>query len=120
MAELVDETVALYRQAQPQGELVDPVLQLQQLVSASGGSEQRLLPLLSRMAPVLATEPGSTVEALDFDAATGELQVELRSSGLSVIESLRSKLQAAGLVAELVGSSSEGNTNRSRLRVVGS
>ena len=118
--EMEAQIVSLYRQAQPQGQLVDPVLQLQELLSRNGGNRQRLLPLLSRMAQVLATEPGSTVEALDFDTATGELQLELRSASLTGIESLRSKLQSVGLVAELVGSSSEGNTSRARLRVVGS
>lgn len=114
------QIVTLYRQVQPEGQLVDPVLQLQEALSRSGGNRQRLLPLLSRMAPVLATEPDATIEALDFDATTGELQVELRSASLTGIESVRSKLQSIGLLAELVGSSSEGSGSRARLRVVGS
>lgn len=117
-ADLEQQIIALYRQVQPAGALVDPALQLAQLVSLAGGNQQHLLPLLSRMAPVLASEPASQVEALDFDALSGELQLELRSNGISGIESLRSKLQAAGLLAEMVGSTSEGGSSRARLRVM--
>ncbi len=106
-----------FRQVQPQGAVVDPVVQLRQLLAANGGKGQQLLPLLTRMAPVLRTEPGSVVQALDFDALSGSLQLELRSAGLGGVETLRSKLQKAGLSVELVGSSSDGNSSQARLRV---
>ncbi len=106
-----------FRQVQPQGALVDAVAQLRQLLAANGGNGQQLLPLLTRMAPVLSTEPGSVVQALDFDALSGSLQLELHSAGLGSVESLRSKLQKAGLTVELVGSSSDGNSSQARLRV---
>jgi general secretion pathway protein L len=115
---LQQDIITLYRQVEPQGTLVDPTLQLRELVNVAGGNAQQLLPLLSKLAPVLASEPASQVAALDFDGVTGELQLELRSNGLGGVENLRSKLQAAGLVAELVGSTSEGGNSRARLRVV--
>ena len=111
------QITAVFRQVQPQGTLVDPGVQLRQLLAQSGGAGQQLLPLLTRMAPVLRSEPGSVVQALDFDALSGSLQLELRSSGLTGVESLRSKLQQAGLAVELIGSQSDGQSSQARLRV---
>jgi general secretion pathway protein L len=116
-AAMQQQITALFRQVQPQGALVDPVAQLRQVLVQSGGPGQQLLPLLTRMAPVLRSEPGSVVQALDFDALSGSLQLELRSSGLSGVESLRSKLQKAGLAVELIGSQSDGQSSQARLRV---
>jgi len=116
-AALQQQIAAVFREVQPQGVLVDPVAQLRQLLAQSGGAGQQLLPLLTRMAPVLRSEPESVVQALDFDAPSGSLQLELRSRGLSGVESVRSKLQKAGLAVELIGSQSDGQSSQARLRV---
>jgi type II secretion system protein L len=104
------------RRVQPQGAVVDPLRQLQQLAAAGGGAHA-LLPLLTRMAPALRGESGITVELLDFDGATGTLQLDVHGQNLAAIENLRGKLQATGLAVDLLGSASEAGTSRARLRV---
>ena len=107
-----------FRRWQPEGAMVDPVLQLQALLAARGGGGQTLLPLLTQMVPALQSA-AVAVQALDYDASSGELQLDVQSAtGFTAIERLRAALQAAGLQAELVGSTSEGVASRARLRVL--
>lgn len=111
-AQIVEE----FRRVQPEGALVDPLLQLQQLVSQGG--DHHLMPLLTHMAAVLKTQQQVAVDQLDFDGSSGALQLDVRAQALANIEALRSGLQNAGLAVELLGSSSEGNSSRARLKVV--
>lgn len=116
-AQLSDQTTGLFRSAVPQGELVDAVAQLREQVTRAGGNGQMLLPLLTQMAPALQNAQGTQVQSMDFNADTGELQLQIQSVDLGAAEALRSSLQSLGLQAELLGSSSDGAISRSRLRV---
>ncbi|HTR00277.1 MAG TPA: type II secretion system protein GspL [Candidatus Acidoferrum sp.] len=111
------QLVEQFRHVQPQGAMVDPLAQVRQALAQSGG-QHALLPLLTQMAPALAGEQGVNVDLLDFDAISGALQLDVHSQSLAAIDSLRGKLQRAGLGVDLVGSSSEGGNSRARLRVV--
>lgn len=110
--QLIDE----FRRVQPQGAVVDPLRQLQQLLVTGGGSHA-LMPLLTRMAPALRSDNSVSVDLLDFDGTNGTLQLDLHSQSLAAIEGLRGKLQATGLTVDLLGSASEAGTSRARLRI---
>lgn len=111
----IDAAVA---EALPGATIVDPLLQLRRAVVAAGGEEGTgLLPLLTRVAPLVAGNSALRVQGLEYDQASGELQLLLESNGFAVVENLRSSLQAQGLQAELLGSTSDGNLSRSRLRI---
>lgn len=117
-AQLRSVIEATAAEALPGAVIVDPLLQLRRAVVAAGGDEGTgLLPLLTRVAPLLADSRGLRVQGLEYDQASGELQLLLESSGFAVVENLRSSLQAQGLQAELLGSTSDGNLSRSRLRI---
>ena len=104
--------------ALPGAELADPLLQLRRAVTASGGGDHGgVLVLLTRMSPVFAANADVRVQSLEYSHDSGELQLVLESSGFTIVESLRASLQAQGLQAELLGSSSDGSRSRSRLRV---
>lgn len=112
--------LALYRSVQPDGVVVDPRLQLEQALAAVGATGQdSFLALLSRMAPALQASPDATVQNLEYDGSTGDLQVQLLTSDYAVAETLRTRLQQLGLQAELLGSSSDSAGSRTRLRVGG-
>lgn len=107
-----------FRCWQHDGAMVDPVLQLQALLTVRSGAGQSLLPILTQMVPALQSA-AVAVQALDYDASSGELQLDVQSvDGFAAIERLRAALQAAGLQAELVGSTSDGAASRARLRVL--
>ena len=104
--------------ALPGAALADPLLQLRRAVTASGGGDHGgILALLTRMSPVFAANADIRVQSLEYSHDSGELQLVLESSGFTIVESLRASLQAQGLQAELLGSSSDGSRSRSRLRV---
>ena len=106
-----------FNQAMPGATVVDPLLQLQRSVAALEGSDREgLLTLLTRMAPVLALPEGS-IQTLSYNGVTGELQLVLLTDGFASAERFRSGLEALGLQAELLGSTSDANGNRARLRV---
>lgn len=112
------ELVRLYRSVQPDGVVVDPRAQLEQVVAALGGSTSPgFLTLLTRMAPALAASPDAVVQSLEYSASTGDLHLQVVTAGFAAAESLRVRLQGAGLEAELLGSSSDGAQSRTRLRV---
>lgn len=112
--------LALYRSVQPDGLVVDPRLQLEQALAAVGAAGQEgLLVLLSRMAPALQATPAARVQNLEYDANSGDLQLQVLTNDYAAAESLRAQLQQSGLQAELLGSSRDANGNRTRLRVRG-
>ncbi len=112
--------VELYRSVQPDGELVDPQLQLEQALATVGAAAQPgFLTLLSRMAPALQAAPGTLVQNLEYDGASGYLQVQILTGDFAAAENLRARLQQLGLHAELLGSSSDSAGSRTRLRVGG-
>lgn len=105
-------------EALPGAEIVDPQLQLRRAVAVAGGSEgSGMLALLTRMLPSLSANPALRIQGLEYDQASGELQLLLESRGFGAVESLRASLQSQGMQAELLGSTSDGNVSRSRLRV---
>jgi general secretion pathway protein L len=113
------DLVQLYRSVQPDGELVDPRLQLEQALAAVGANQQGFLTLLSRMGPALRAAPEARVQNLEYDGASGELQLQVLTADYSGAEDLRMKLQQLGLQAELLGSSRDSAGSRTRLRVGG-
>ncbi len=113
------EIVDLFRSVQPEAAIVDPRLQLERAVATLGGSSHGgLTKLLERLAPALESSPAIQIQNLDYDSTSGELQLVIVSEGFTAAEELRAALQNLGLEAELLGSSSEGSSNRSRLRVM--
>jgi general secretion pathway protein L len=118
-AAIDEQIVDLFRSVQPDAAIVDPRLQLERAVTALGGrTHEGLTELLDRMAPALEASPAIQVQNLDYNSSTGELQLVIVSEGFAAAEALRAGLQSLGLEAELLGSSSEGTSSRSRLRVV--
>lgn len=120
LAQLQDATRREVEAVLPGAVLVDPLLQLRRVVAAQGGDgSSGLLALLTRMAPVLAAQPGVRVEGLDYSGAQGELQLLVETADFAAVETLRAALETQGLRAELLGSSRDGARSRSRLRVQG-
>jgi type II secretion system protein L len=113
------DLVQLYRSVQPDGELVDPRLQLEQALAAVGANQQGFLTLLDRMGPALRAAPEARVQNLEYDGASGDMQLQVLTADYSGAEDLRMKLQQLGLQAELLGSSRDSAGSRTRLRVGG-
>lgn len=108
-----------FRQAVPQGVLIDAERQLAGLVReaqplAQGGS---LTLLLANVLPPLAENSAITLRNIQYLGDNGELNIQLQASEYDAIENLRSRIEANGLSAELLGSSAQGNTHSARLKI---
>ncbi|HBM83407.1 MAG TPA: type II secretion system protein GspL [Halieaceae bacterium] len=110
-----------YRQAVPQGALVDAERQLQrQLDSLRGGpGAGSFVPLLERAGRVIAERPATRVLSLNYNQRGGEMRLNIVASDFSAVEQLRAGLTDAGLAAEMESSSAQGDGVRARIRVRG-
>lgn len=110
---------AAYRQAVPQGVLIDAERQLAGLVReaqplSQGGSVTNLL---AKVLPPLAERSAITLRNIQYLGDNGELNMQLQASEYDAIENLRTTIEASGLRAELLGSSAQGNTHSARLKI---
>ena len=114
------ETEQAYRSAIPRGAVMDPAQQLRRKVSAlrsSGG--EGFVSLLDRVAQVLTSVKGLELQSINYTEKQSELRLTIVAPEFNDVETVRSKLEKAGLTAELTGSNAEGSKTRARLRVRG-
>jgi len=112
---------ALYRELFPDDtRLINLRAQFDQhLAEAEGGGQQQLLQLLDQAAAAIGEEGARVqVQQLDFSAQRGDLALNLQASDFSTLESLRTRLQQAGLAVDM-GSASREETGVSARLVIG-
>jgi general secretion pathway protein L len=115
----------VFRQAMPDAKRVQDAqeararmqVRLDQLRGGPGSEQGDLLELLATAAPVISAYPDATVNRLSYrDKA---LAVELTMPTLQAVEDLRSRLQSAGVTAQVETASSQEGVVSGRLRISG-
>lgn len=122
----IDEQIEqVFRQAMPDAKRVQDAqeararmqVRLDQLRGGPGSERNDVLQLLAMAAPVIGAYPDATVNRLSYrDKA---LAVELTVPTLQAVEDLRSRLQAAGVTAQVETASSQEGVVSGRLRISG-
>lgn len=112
---------ASYRQAVPQGALVDAERQLsRQLASLRGGAGGGgFVPLLEQAGAAIAKQAGTSIVSINYNQRGGEMRMNIVADDFAAVEQLRAGLTAAGLAAEMESSSAQGQRVRARIRVGG-
>ncbi|TXS96280.1 type II secretion system protein GspL [Parahaliea maris] len=112
---------ASYRQAYPQGAVVDPEKQLQRQLDAMRGTGggSGFVPLLDRVGKVLAGEPGTRLASLNYTDRGGEMRMNIVASDYESVERIRAGINASGLNATMESSNAQGDGVRARIRVEG-
>ena len=112
---------ASYRQAVPQGALVDAERQLQRQLDAlrGGAGAGSFVPLLEQTGSVIAQRPDTRVLSINYNQRGGEMRLNIVASDFSAVEQLRAGLAEAGLAAVMESSSAQGDSVRARIRVGG-
>ncbi|PLW81934.1 type II secretion system protein GspL [Kineobactrum sediminis] len=110
---------ARYREAVPDGALVDAERQLQRQVdvlsgSASGGG---FVPLLEKAGAIIVERPGTAIVSINYTQRGDEMRLNILAEDFASVEQLRSGLAAAGLDAAMESSSAQGERVRARIRV---
>lgn len=125
---LSNENIALraaiqerYRQANPQGAVVDVEKQLDRQLAEynPAAAGVAFTPLLVSISQALAGEGAISVSTLNFDASNGDVRLDLLADNYASIESLRQRLTSTGMTATLETSSSRNDRVRARLRIGG-
>lgn len=108
-----------FRQVIPKGQLVDAEKQLRHQLNRLSGdtSYEGPVSLIARIAPLLAEGDGIELQGLSYSARQGDLRLNCHAQSFAGLEQLRGKLVEAGLDAELVHSSADGDGQQARFRI---
>ena len=116
--QLQADVESAYRSAVPQGAMVDPERQLRQKVGGSSqSSSSEFLPVIALVTPVLAQHKGIQVASMNYQSTKHELRLSVESESFSDIEKFRSSLNAGGVKAELLNSSSRQDKHQAKLNI---
>ena len=110
---------AAYRTAVPRGAVVDAEKQLQRQLDElrGGGASIGFISLIERIGRVLRSEKGAQVATINFNDKLGDVRLNLVVPDFKAVESIRARLDAAGLKADMENSNSQGDAVRARLKV---
>lgn len=112
---------ARFREAVPQGVLVDAEAQLRRQLAPlrDGGGGGRLLPLLDGVARAVQATGGAQLGSLNYAERAGEMRLTVMAPDFAGVEQLRARLEEGGLTAIMESSNAQGEQVRARLRVGG-
>jgi general secretion pathway protein L len=117
---LRQEIERAYRSVVPRGAVVNPTKQLKRKVRAlEGGGGGGFVPLLDKIAQVVAKSTGLKVHSLNYTEKQSEVRLTILAPSFDDVETARTEMEKLGLKAELTGSSSENGKTRARLRIKG-
>ncbi len=110
-----------YRQAMPEGALVDAERQLRRQLDGlrGGGGGGGFVRLLEQAGAVIAQRPGASIVSINYNQRGGEMRLNLVANDFAAVEQLRAGLADAGLAAVMESSSAQGDGVRARIRVGG-
>ena len=108
-----------YRELNPQGRARDYLKALQQQLTAARGSARGVgfVTLLARTGQQLQAGPGLQLTSIHFNEKSAALRLQLLAPDFAAVESLRTRLVAAGLQVQMEHSSKRDQRVRARLQV---
>jgi type II secretion system protein L len=108
-----------YRQAFPQGAVVDAEKQLRRQLDALGGTGQGsgFVALIERVGAAIAGMPGTSIASINYNDKGNEMRLNIVAEDFEGVEQLRSRINEAGLEAIMESSTTQGEQVSARLRV---
>lgn len=110
---------ASYRQAFPQGAIVDAEKQLRRQLDALGGTGQGsgFVALIERVGGAIAGMPDASIASINYNDKGNEMRLNIVAADFEGVEQLRSRINEAGLEAIMESSTTQGDQVSARLRV---
>lgn len=92
----------LYKSKYPNERIVNLKRQVERKLAASGGGDpnQSLAGLLLQLQPLLAQQPGLSLDNLRYDSKKAELRFQATADGFQSFEQLKTQLQQQGFTVE--------------------
>lgn len=110
-----------YREAYPQGAMVDPETQLKRQLAALRGSGQSsgFVHLVEQVGTAVAANPGTSIATLNYNFSDrgGEMRMNIEAADFAAVERVRATINESGLQAIMENSSARDDRVRARLRV---
>lgn len=121
-AALAAQTEAVYKQAFPDGRIVNPRAQMEQQLKAlrqQGGDDVNFLALIAQLGGVLAATPDLELTSANF--RDGYLDVDLTAGNVQVLDQLKQQINAKGGLKVEIQSATTGADQKvqGRLRIQG-
>lgn len=109
----------VFRTVVPNGPANDPErrLRIKARDLEPQGEGTQVLPLLGDVLPKVQAQGEITLKGVYYTADSDELSLNLQASTFNAIESLRGAIESAGLSAELLSSSAQGDNLSARMKV---
>ncbi len=116
---LRQQVEAAYREVVPQGAVVDPERQLKRKLDElrGGGEGAMFMPLLDKIGRAVQAEKGAQLTSINFNDKVGDVRLNIVVPDFKAVEAIRTRMDAAGLEAQMENSNTQGNTVRARLKV---
>ncbi|MET0379154.1 MAG: type II secretion system protein GspL, partial [Spongiibacteraceae bacterium] len=113
------QTFTLYRELFPaERRVVSPRKQMANHLRGSGQPvAESLLPLLAKAATGFGSDANTHIDELRFNQQQNNLQVQLRTSSLEVLEQIKKRLDASGLSAEIGSAQEQGGSTVGRMQI---
>lgn len=110
---------ATYREVNPRGKARDYIKAMQQQLGAlqSGSQGIGFVSLLEQVGRVVQAETGAQMGSINFSNKQGDLRLDLVVPDFKAVESIRTRLDAAGLDAKMENSNAQGDVVRARFKV---
>jgi len=110
---------ASYRQAFPQGAIVDAEKQLRRQLDVLGGTGQGsgFVALIERVGGAIAGMPDASIASINYNDKGNEMRLNIVAADFEGVEQLRSRINEAGLEAIMESSTTQGDQVSARLRV---
>lgn len=120
-AALDEQIVAAYRQAYPDGRIVDPVAQMRNALAASSiggaGGDTEFLEMMSATASAIKQTPN--VELQNVRYGRNRLEIKLSAPDVATLDRVRTALEGAGIFsAKIEGAPPRGDVVDGRISVV--
>jgi len=117
--QLRQQIEASYREVNPRGKARDHVKAMQQQLASMRGAPagSGFVSLLAQVGIAVQAQPGAQLGTVNYSDKLGDLRISLVVPDFKAVESIRSRLNAAGLAAQLENSSAQGESVQARLKV---
>lgn len=118
-AALQQAVVDSYREAYPDGAIVDPEKQLNRQLRGLRGSGQTsgFVSLIERIGEVVSSSAGTEISSINYNDKADELRMNISAADFEAVENIRTAMNTAGLEAVMESSSAQGDRVRARMRV---
>jgi len=119
--QLREEMDSVFRQAFPQGQIVDHRRQLERLLSGlrGSGSDMEFIRYLESVGTILAKHQVDVLNSLNYEKEKHELRLDMLLDSYDQLQAVINDLRALELDVEIQNSNAQGEQLRARVRVSG-